>query len=35
VTAQHFEDSWRVGCFAGFLFGREACVGWRHSVAAR
>ncbi len=23
MTAQHFEDSWRVGCFAGFLFGRE------------
>jgi NAD(P)-dependent dehydrogenase (short-subunit alcohol dehydrogenase family) len=24
MTAKHFEDSWRVGCFAGFLFGREA-----------
>jgi NAD(P)-dependent dehydrogenase (short-subunit alcohol dehydrogenase family) len=24
MTAQHFEDSWRVGCFAGFLFAREA-----------
>jgi NAD(P)-dependent dehydrogenase (short-subunit alcohol dehydrogenase family) len=24
MTAQHFEDSWRAGCFAGFLFGREA-----------
>lgn len=24
MTAAHFEDSWRVGCFAGFLFGREA-----------
>src|SRR5476649_1197004 len=24
MTTQHFEDSWRVGCFAGFLFGREA-----------
>ncbi|MBM3647251.1 MAG: SDR family NAD(P)-dependent oxidoreductase, partial [Alphaproteobacteria bacterium] len=24
MTARHFEDSWRVGCFAGFLFGREA-----------
>jgi NAD(P)-dependent dehydrogenase (short-subunit alcohol dehydrogenase family) len=24
MTAQHFEESWRVGCFAGFLFGREA-----------
>ena len=24
MTAQHSEDSWRVGCFAGFLFGREA-----------
>src|ERR1700730_16824563 len=24
MTAQHFEDSWRVACFAGFLFGREA-----------
>lgn len=24
MTAQHFEDSWRVGCYAGFLFGREA-----------
>ena len=23
MTAQHFEDSWRVGCFAGFLFVRE------------
>ena len=24
MTADHFEDSWRVGCFAGFLVGREA-----------
>jgi NAD(P)-dependent dehydrogenase (short-subunit alcohol dehydrogenase family) len=24
MSAQDFEDSWRVGCFAGFLFGREA-----------
>jgi len=24
MSAKHFEDSWRVGCFAGFLFGREA-----------
>ena len=24
MTAQHFEESWRVGCFAGFLFGRVA-----------
>lgn len=24
MTVQHFEGSWRVGCFAGFLFGREA-----------
>ncbi|WP_422003117.1 SDR family NAD(P)-dependent oxidoreductase [Reyranella sp.] len=24
MTARHFEESWRVGCFAGFLFGREA-----------
>jgi NAD(P)-dependent dehydrogenase (short-subunit alcohol dehydrogenase family) len=24
VTAQLFEDFWRVGCFAGFLVGREA-----------
>ena len=24
MTAGHFEESWRVGCFAGFLFGREA-----------
>src|SRR5260370_31045852 len=24
MTAQHFEESWRVGCFAGFPFGREA-----------
>src|SRR5260370_4304949 len=24
MTAQHFEDSWRVGAFAGFLFGRDA-----------
>ncbi|HEX9557209.1 MAG TPA: SDR family NAD(P)-dependent oxidoreductase, partial [Reyranella sp.] len=24
MTAQHFEESWRTGCFAGFLFGREA-----------
>src|SRR5258708_18269430 len=24
MTVEHFEDSWRVGCFAGFLFGREA-----------
>jgi NAD(P)-dependent dehydrogenase (short-subunit alcohol dehydrogenase family) len=24
VTAQQFEEFWRVGCFAGFLVGREA-----------
>jgi len=24
LTAQQFEDFWRVGCFAGFLVGREA-----------
>jgi NAD(P)-dependent dehydrogenase (short-subunit alcohol dehydrogenase family) len=24
VTAQQFEDLWRVGCFGGFLVGREA-----------
>jgi NAD(P)-dependent dehydrogenase (short-subunit alcohol dehydrogenase family) len=24
MTAQHFEDSWRADCLAGFLFGREA-----------
>ena len=24
VTAAQFEDFWRVGCFAGFLVGREA-----------
>jgi NAD(P)-dependent dehydrogenase (short-subunit alcohol dehydrogenase family) len=24
ITAQAFEDFWRVGCFAGFLVGREA-----------
>ena len=24
VTAEQFEDFWRVGCFAGFLVGREA-----------
>src|SRR5262249_29377725 len=24
MTARQFEESWRVGCFAGFLFGREA-----------
>lgn len=24
VTAQQFEDMWRVGCFGGFLVGREA-----------
>jgi|SRR5262245_3430348 len=24
ITAQTFEDFWRVGCFAGFLVGREA-----------
>ncbi|WGF89617.1 SDR family NAD(P)-dependent oxidoreductase [Marinivivus vitaminiproducens] len=24
VTAEQFEDFWRVGCFAGFLAGREA-----------
>jgi len=24
MTAKHFEESWRVGCFAAFLFGREA-----------
>jgi NAD(P)-dependent dehydrogenase (short-subunit alcohol dehydrogenase family) len=24
LTAQQFEDFWRVGCFGGFLVGREA-----------
>jgi NAD(P)-dependent dehydrogenase (short-subunit alcohol dehydrogenase family) len=24
LTAQQFEDFWRVGCFSGFLVGREA-----------
>jgi len=24
MTAEYFERSWRVGCFGGFLFGREA-----------
>ncbi len=24
LTAQQFEDYWRIGCFAGFLVGREA-----------
>jgi NAD(P)-dependent dehydrogenase (short-subunit alcohol dehydrogenase family) len=24
MTAQQFEDFWRVGCFGGFLVGREA-----------
>jgi NAD(P)-dependent dehydrogenase (short-subunit alcohol dehydrogenase family) len=24
ITAQQFEDFWRVGCFSGFLVGREA-----------
>ncbi len=24
MTASYFEQSWRVGCFGGFLFGREA-----------
>lgn len=24
LSAEQFEDFWRVGCFAGFLFGREA-----------
>ncbi len=24
VTAQQFEDFWRVGCFSGFMVGREA-----------
>jgi NAD(P)-dependent dehydrogenase (short-subunit alcohol dehydrogenase family) len=24
MTAQQFEDFWRVGCFGGFLIGREA-----------
>lgn len=24
MTADYFEQSWRVGCFGGFLFGREA-----------
>ena len=23
MTAQYFEDSWRVCCYGGFLFGRE------------
>jgi NAD(P)-dependent dehydrogenase (short-subunit alcohol dehydrogenase family) len=24
MTAQQFEDFWRIGCFGGFLVGREA-----------
>jgi NAD(P)-dependent dehydrogenase (short-subunit alcohol dehydrogenase family) len=24
MTAEYFENAWRVGCFGGFLFGREA-----------
>jgi NAD(P)-dependent dehydrogenase (short-subunit alcohol dehydrogenase family) len=24
MSAEYFERSWRIGCFAGFLFGREA-----------
>lgn len=24
MTAEYFEDSWRIVCFGGFLFGREA-----------
>ena len=35
VTAQLFEDFWRVGCFAGFLVGREAARRLVPSAAAR
>ncbi len=32
MDAQYFEDAWRVGCYGGFLFGREAL---RHLVPKR
>jgi NADP-dependent 3-hydroxy acid dehydrogenase YdfG len=35
VTAKQFEDLWRVGCFGGFLVGREAARGSSRSAAAR
>lgn len=33
LTAQQFEDFWRVGCFGGFLVGREAV--WRLAPLGR
>lgn len=30
MTAEYFEDSWRVCCFGGFLFGREAANAMRN-----
>ena len=35
MTAQQFEDFWRIGCFGGFLVGREAAGGSSRSAAAR
>jgi NAD(P)-dependent dehydrogenase (short-subunit alcohol dehydrogenase family) len=29
MSAAYFERSWRIGCFGGFLFGREAVRRWR------
>lgn len=31
MTADYFEASWRVGCFGGFLFGREAVRHMEHT----
>ena len=35
VTAQQFEEFWRIGCFAGFLVGREAARRLVPSAGAR
>jgi NAD(P)-dependent dehydrogenase (short-subunit alcohol dehydrogenase family) len=35
LSAEQFEQFWRVGCFGGFLVGREARGAWRRSAAAR
>ena len=35
LSAEQFEDFWRVGCFGGFLVGREAARRWPRSAAAR
>ncbi len=34
MTAEHFEDSWRVGCFAASCSAARRCADWRRLAAA-